>query len=418
MKNFQIVFTQIKESAIAAFYTMYLNKVRTLLSTLGITIGIFCIIAVLAVVESFETSLHQSVESLGNDVIFVEKWPWTFGPGYKWWKYMNRPNASLDEMKTISQKASLADAEMLTIDIGTKTLKNGSNSATGIDVQGVTHDYYLVRNFNIVNGRYFTENESDNGNNVCLIGYNLAESLFPNINAIDKTVKISGINFTIIGIFEKEGESLIGNSLDNVTIIPVNATARFVRINSDMANSKIHVKAGQAGLAALEQEVYGIMRNKRKLKPGQEENFALNKTTLITQQLDQTFATVNIAGWIIGIFAMLVGGFGIANIMFVSVKERTNQIGIQKSLGAKNYFILIEFLIEAIILCLLGCAMGLLLVWGIIAILGSAFDFVFYLSFKNIVIGVCTSILIGVISGFLPALSASRLNPVDAIRSK
>ncbi len=418
MKNFQIVFTQIKESAIAAFYTMYLNKVRTLLSTLGITIGIFCIIAVLAVVESFETSLHQSVESLGNDVIFVEKWPWTFGPGYKWWKYMNRPNASLDEMKTISQKASLADAEMLTIDIGTKTLKNGSNSATGIDVQGVTHDYYLVRNFNIVNGRYFTENESDNGNNVCLIGYNLAESLFPNINAIDKTVKISGINFTIIGIFEKEGESLIGNSLDNVTIIPVNAAARFVRINSDMANSKIHVKAGQAGLAGLEQEVYGIMRNKRKLKPGQEENFALNKTTLITQQLDQTFATVNIAGWIIGIFAMLVGGFGIANIMFVSVKERTNQIGIQKSLGAKNYFILIEFLIEAIILCLLGCAMGLLLVWGIIAILGSAFDFVFYLSFKNIVIGVCTSILIGVISGFLPALSASRLNPVDAIRSK
>jgi putative ABC transport system permease protein len=418
MKNFQIVFTQIKESAIAAFYTMYLNKVRTLLSTLGITIGIFCIIAVLAVVESFETSLHQSVESLGNDVIFVEKWPWTFGPGYKWWKYMNRPNASLDEMKTISQKASLAEAEMLTIDIGTKTLKNGSNSATGIDVQGVTHDYYLVRNFNIVNGRYFTENESDNGNNVCLIGYNLAESLFPNINAIDKTVKISGINFTIIGIFEKEGESLIGNSLDNVTIIPVNAAARFVRINSDMANSKIHVKAGQAGLVALEQEVYGIMRNKRKLKPGQEENFALNKTTLITQQLDQTFATVNIAGWIIGIFAMLVGGFGIANIMFVSVKERTNQIGIQKSLGAKNYFILIEFLIEAIILCLLGCAMGLLLVWSIIAILGSAFDFVFYLSLKNIVIGVCTSIVIGVISGFLPALSASRLNPVDAIRSK
>jgi putative ABC transport system permease protein len=160
------------------------------------------------------------------------------------------------------------------------------------------------------------------------------------------------------------------------------------------------------------------MRSKRKLKPGQEENFALNKTTLITQQLDQTFSIVNIAGWIIGLFAMLVGGFGIANIMFVSVKERTNEIGIQKSLGAKNYFILIEFLIEAIILCLLGCVLGLILVWSIVLVLGSIFDFVFYLSLKNIFIGVFTSICIGVISGFLPALSASKLNPVDAIRSK
>lgn len=418
MKNFQIIFTQIKESAIAAFYTMYLNKVRTLLSTLGITIGIFCIIAVLAVVESFETSLHQSVESLGNDVVFVEKWPWTFGPDYKWWKFINRPNASIDELKTISEKSQLSAGQMLTINIGGKTLKNGNNSASGIDIQGVTHDYYLVRNFDIASGRYFTENESENGSNVCLIGTNIAQSLFPNINPIDKNIKISGINFTVIGVFGKEGESLIGNSLDNMAILPVNAAARFVRINSDMANSRIHVKAGASGIPALEQELNGIMRSKRKLKPGQEENFALNKTTLITQQLDQTFATVNVAGWIIGLFAMLVGGFGIANIMFVSVKERTNQIGIQKSLGAKNYFILIEFLIEAVILCLLGCATGLLLVWGIVTLLGSIFDFVFYLSLKNIVVGVITSIFIGVISGFLPALSASRLNPVDAIRSK
>jgi putative ABC transport system permease protein len=172
------------------------------------------------------------------------------------------------------------------------------------------------------------------------------------------------------------------------------------------------------GIPALEQELNGIMRSKRKLKPGQEENFALNKITLITQQLDKTFVTVNIAGWIIGLFAMLVGGFGIANIMFVSVKERTNQIGIQKSLGAKNYFILIEFLIEAVILCLLGCAIGLLLVWGIILTLGAVFQVVFFLSFKNIIIGLLTSICIGIVSGFLPALSASKLNPVDAIRSK
>lgn len=418
MKNFQIIFTQIKESAISALHTMYVNKVRTLLSTLGITIGIFCIIAVLAVVESFENNLHQSVESLGNDVIFIEKMPWTFGPGYKWWKYISRPNASIDELEAIEQKSDLSAAQMLTISISGKTIKNGSNSATGIDIQGVTHDFYLVRNFNLYQGRYFTENESENGNLTCIIGYNLAETLFPNTNPINKSIKISGIKFNVIGVFAKEGESLIGNSLDNVTIIPVNAAAKFVRINSDDAQSKIHVKAGLAGVPALEQELNGIMRSKRKLRPGQEENFALNKITLITQQLDKTFVTVNIAGWIIGLFAMLVGGFGIANIMFVSVKERTNQIGIQKSLGAKNYFILIEFLIEAVILCLLGCAIGLLLVWGIIAILGAAFDVTFFLSIKNVVIGVITSICIGVISGFLPALSASKLNPVDAIRSK
>jgi len=418
MKNIRIVLTQLKESAMAAFYSMYLNKVRTMLSTLGITIGIFCIIAVLAVVESFESNLHSSVESLGNDVVFVEKWPWTFGPGYKWWKYMNRPNASIEEMKTIGQKSELAEAQMLTISINGRTLKAGNNSASGIDIQGVTHDYYLVRNFNLVEGRYFTENESVNGNLCCIIGYNLSQILFPTISPINKSIKVSGIKFNVIGVFAKEGESLIGNSLDNVTLIPVNAAAKYVRINSDDASSKIHVKANELGVSALEQEVNGIMRSKRKLKPGQDGNFALNKTTLITQQLDQTFAVVNMAGWIIGLFAMLVGGFGIANIMFVSVKERTNQIGIQKSLGAKNYFILIEFLTEAVILCLLGCAFGLLLVWLIITGLGSAFDYVFYLSFKNIFVGVITSICIGIISGFLPALSASKLNPVDAIRSK
>jgi putative ABC transport system permease protein len=331
---------------------------------------------------------------------------------------MNRPNASIDEMKIIEQKSDLSQAQMLTISISGKTLKSGSNSATGIDIQGVTHDYNEVRNFNLVEGRYFTENESANGNLVCVIGFNLSQTLFPSVSPINKSIKVSGIKFNVIGVFAKEGESLLGNSQDNLTIIPVNAAAKFVRINSDDANSRIHVKAGEGGVEALEQELNGIMRNKRKLKPGQEENFALNKTTLITQQLDQTFAVVNMAGWIIGLFAMLVGGFGIANIMFVSVKERTNQIGIQKSLGAKNYFILIEFLIEAIILCLLGCAIGLFLVWSIVMVLGSVFDFVFYLSVKNIFIGVFTSICIGVVSGFLPALSASKLNPVDAIRSK
>lgn len=419
MNKSKIVFIQIKESIIAAIDALRLNKVRALLSTLGITIGIFCIIAVLSVVESFQISLEKSIESLGKDVVFVEKWPWSFSSDYKWWKYMNRPNTTLNELKNINEKTSLSDAQMLTINLSNRTIKSNENSASGIDVIGVTHDYYLVRSFDINKGRYFTENETGNAVNVCLIGNTLSETFFPNVYPIEREIKISGRGFKIVGVFKKEGESMIGNSLDNVVIIPVQTAAEYVRVNSDYADSRIHVKARDGvAIETLQEEINGIMRSQRKLRPGEVENFALNKTTLISEPIKDTFKTVNIAGWIIGVFAMLVGGFGIANIMFVSVKERTNQIGIQKSLGAKNYFILIEFLVEAIILCIIGCVFGLLLVWMLIWILSSSFDFQFFLSAKNIFTGIVVSVVLGVVAGIIPAWQASTLNPVDAIRSK
>lgn len=419
MNKSKIVFIQIKESIIAAIDALRLNKVRALLSTLGITIGIFCIIAVLSVVESFQISLEKSVESLGKDVVFVEKWPWSFSSDYKWWKYMNRPNTTLNELKNINEKTTLSDAQMLTINLSDRTIKSNENSASGIDVIGVTHDYYLVRSFDINKGRYFTENETGNAVNVCLIGNTLSETFFPNVYPIEREIKISGRGFKIVGVFKKEGESMIGNSLDNVVIIPLQTAAKYVRVNSDYAESRIHVKARDGvAIETLQEEINGIMRSQRKLRPGEVEDFALNKTTLISEPIKDTFKTVNIAGWIIGVFAMLVGGFGIANIMFVSVKERTNQIGIQKSLGAKNYFILIEFLVEAIILCIIGCVFGLVLVWLLIWILSSSFEFQFFLSAKNIFTGIVVSVVIGVVAGIIPAWQASTLNPVDAIRSK
>lgn len=419
MHEFNIVLTQLKESSNAALSALWRNKVRTLLSTLGISIGIFCIIAVLSVVQSFQVSLEESVESLGKDVVFIEKWPWEFSGPYRWWKYMNRPNPTLSELRTVQQRSEMADAGMLTIALSNRTLKYETNTASGIEVQGVTFDFYQVRNFDLQKGRYFTESEVDKGENVVLLGSNLAETLFPNIGATDRILKITGNPFRVIGIFKKEGESLIGNSLDNVAVIPVQSAAKYIRINSDFVNSRIHMKAKpMAGVDLLQEELNGIMRAQRKLRPGEEADFALNKTTLISKPIKETFETVNVAGWVIGLFAMLVGGFGIANIMFVSVKERTNEIGIQKSLGAKNYFILIEFLVEAVILCLFGCFIGLMLVLGIIAILNSSFDFRFFLSFGNIMTGILTSIFLGILAGIIPALMASRLNPVDAIRSK
>jgi putative ABC transport system permease protein len=223
----------------------------------------------------------------------------------------------------------------------------------------------------------------------------------------------------VVGIVEKEGESLMGNSLDNVLLIPAKTLSNYVRIDSDRANAQIQVKAAPGvPLEQLEEELRGIMRAQRKLKPGEEENFALNKTTLIAEPLKDLFSVITFAGWIIGGFAMLVGGFGIANIMFVSVKERTNQIGIQKSLGAKNYFILIEFLVEAIVLCITGGCIGIACVGAITYAVSALIDFDMMLTAANIFTGIIVSVCIGIISGFIPAWQAARLDPVDAIRAK
>jgi putative ABC transport system permease protein len=414
-----IVLQQVVESAVFAMHALRSNRVRTFLSTLGITIGIFCIIMVLTIVESLERNLHESVESLGKDVTFIQKWPWSFTSDYKWWKYMNRPNPTLSELKRIEAESEYSQAQALTIDVPTRTLKYGSNTAEQVGGMAVSHNYKDVRSFEIMGGRYFTDNESANGANVVLIGAGIAENLFPNLNPVDRELSLSGNKFRVVGVFKKEGESIIGNSLDNVFIIPVRAATKYIRINSKHVNSTLLVKAkNNVPVNMMEEELRGIMRSAHKLRPGQEEDFALNKTTLISEPLKETFKIVSFAGWIIGGFAMLVGGFGIANIMFVSVKERTGQIGIQKSLGAKNYFILIEFLVEAIILCLVGGAIGILFVWGITEVVKATMDINVFLSAGNILTGLFVSIFIGLLSGFIPAFSASRLDPVEAIRAK
>jgi putative ABC transport system permease protein len=419
IKQFTVTLNQVLESSGFALEALRGNKLRTLLSTLGITIGIFCIIMVLALVNSLERNVQQSVESLGKDVVFIDKWPWTFGSDYKWWKYMNRPTPQLSELKTIDEKALLADASALVVTLGNVTIKHESNSASGISLLGVSHHFDRIRDFNLSAGRYFTEGESKNGNSVCVIGDAIAQTLFPNSSAIDQSVKIKGAKYRVVGVIEKEGESLLGNSMDNNAMVPALNLASYVRLNSDRSNIQIQVKAKPTvTIEMLEEELRGIMRAQRRLRPGEEEDFALNKTTLIAEPVKQVFGVVTFAGWIIGGFAMLVGGFGIANIMFVSVKERTNQIGIQKSLGAKNYFILIEFLVEAIVLCLFGGAIGITLVWLLTLLVSSAIDFDIYLSIQNIFTGVMVSVVIGLISGFLPAYAASRLDPVVAIRAK
>jgi putative ABC transport system permease protein len=412
-----IFFRLLKESILFALHALVVNKLRTFLSLLGITIGIFAIISVFTVVDSLERNLRSSVASLGSDVIFIQKWPWTFGPDYPWWKYMNRPVPDYTELEMVLKKCN--GAQYAAFDISTSaTIQYKSTSVERVDVVCASHQYDKVKSFEIGEGRYFSEIESSAGRPVVIIGDAIARALFPHENAIGKTVKIRGAKATVVGVFKKEGESILGGSSDTQVLIPVNYARALVDIRSDNLNPQIRVKA-KPGVsnADLIDELQGTMRGIHKLKPIAEDDFALNQTSLISKQFDSLFDIIGVAGWIIGGFSILVGGFGIANIMFVSVKERTSLIGIQKSLGAKNYFILLQFLVEAIVLSLIGGLIGLLIIYLGTLLIGDSFGMEISLTKSNIILGVTISILIGVISGFVPAYSASQLDPVEAIRA-
>lgn len=412
-----IFFGLFKESVFFAINALVVNKLRTFLSLLGITIGIFAIITVFTVVDSLEQNLRKSVQSLGDDVVFIEKWPWAFDGDYPWWKYMNRPLPEYNELDEIMQQCNGAQSAAFLIS-SQITIKHKSNSIENVTIICASHQYEKVKNFEIADGRYFTEIESSSGRPVAVIGDVLAKALFPNQSPLGQTIKLNGAKATVIGVFKKEGESILGGSPDTQVLVPVNYARSLIDIHNENLDPQIMVRA-KPGISndELIAELTGLMRSMHKLKPLVEDNFSLNQTSLISKEFDSLFEIVGIAGWIIGGFSILVGGFGIANIMFVSVKERTNIIGIQKSLGAKNYFILLQFLFESVFLSLIGGIIGLLIVFTITQLAGDSIGMEISLSKSNIILGFTISILIGVVSGFVPAYSASQLDPVEAIRA-
>ncbi len=406
-----------RESILFAINALVVNKLRTFLSLLGITIGIFAIITVFTIVDSLEQNLRKSVQSLGDDVVFVQKWPWTFGPDYPWWKYMNRPVPDYTELDDILRKCDGAESAAFVINANI-TVKYKSSSIENVSIICASHQYDRVKNFEIEEGRYFTEIESSAGRPVAIIGDVIAKALFPYHSPIGQMIKVNGSKVMVIGVFKKEGESILGGSSDTQVLVPIQYARSLIDIRSDNLDPEIMVRA-KKGISNddLIDELTGLMRSIRKLHPKADDNFALNQTSLISNQFDSLFNMVGIAGWIIGGFSILVGGFGIANIMFVSVKERTNIIGIQKSLGAKNYFILLQFIFESVFLSLLGGIFGLLIVYVITLTAGDTFGMEISLSRSNIILGFTISILIGLVSGFVPAYGASQLDPVEAIRA-
>lgn len=411
-----IFFRLIRESFEFAIQAIIVNKLRTALTLLGITIGIFSVISVFTVVDSLEKKIQNSVKDLGSDVVYIQKWPWDFSMDYPWWKYLDRPVTKTSEAEEIIKRSSLADAVTFMMSTN-KTIQYDGTTLDNIGVMGIMHDFDKTWAFSIDQGRYFSQTELQSGRNVAIIGQTIVDELFKTINPIGKTIRIWGSKIEVIGIFKKKGEDSFGESTDNIVVLPALFVSNYEIIDSEPMNPMIVVKAKEGVTNEdLRQELRGLLRSLRKVKPYQEDNFAINEPNMINKGFEQLFAILSIAGWFIGIFSLIVGGFGIANIMFVSVVERTNQIGIQKALGAKRFFILSQFLIEAVFLSLIGGAFGLFLIF-----LGTMFstyvlDFSLDLYLSNILLGLFVSFVIGVISGIIPAYKASILDPVEAIR--
>ncbi|MFV7235453.1 ABC transporter permease [Flavobacterium sp. ZB4R12] len=407
----------LKESFGFAMNALRNNKLRTLLSLLGVTIGIFSIIAVLAAVDSLDRKITKDLSSLDKNTIYLMKF--SFGPSdIPQWKREQFPNVKYDEYAYM--KGVMTNTAQMGYQIFTRreSIKYDSKTVSDVNIVPVSHEFIDIQGLEFDKGRFYNESEANSGSTVVVLGNEIAKSLFDASEPLGKNVRLYGKRFTVIGVLKKQGAGLFGDSDDTSAFIPVN----FVRQlygdnNTSLTNVIVFKPESGIDMEAYKSEISQKLRSYRGLKAGEIDNFFINVFSGFTDFIDGILGQMNVVGWIISGFSLLVGGFGIANIMFVSVKERTNLIGIQKSLGAKNRFILFQFLFEAIILSVIGGIIGLLLVWIISVVLTKVLDFEFVLGMGNILLGTGLAALIGLISGILPAIAASKLDPVEAIRT-
>lgn len=403
-----------------ALQELWKNKLRTFLSLFGVTIGIFCIISVLATVGSLERNIQNEIQSLGSNTIYVDKWDYSAGggPDYPWWKFVNRPVPKYAELRQIKERTAGAKYVAFKIDV-TGNVDYGNNSLSGVQLYGISEQFNTIQPFDIQYGRYITDAEFSQGTNVLVIGFEVAEKLFgsPEV-APGKLVTVKGKKMMVTGVIKKQGKQMIGgwNFDQNVVL-----TYRYARnlMDERRADPLIMVQ-GQDGQSskALKDELTGTMRAIRKLTPTKEDNFSLNDVNDFSDAISAIFVNLNIGGWAIAALSLIVGMFGVANIMFVSVRERTSQIGLKKAIGAKRRIILTEFLLESAFLCIIGGLIGLILVFLLTQVLTQALNFPVYISTTNLVLAIGICIFVGVVAGYIPARQAARMDPVEAIRSK
>ncbi|MEZ4839711.1 ABC transporter permease [Flavobacterium sp.] len=408
----------LKESFNFAMNALRNNKLRTFLSLLGVTIGIFSIIAVLAAVDSLDKKIQGDLVDLDKNTVYLLRFP--FGPSdVPSWKREQFPDVTYEEFDYLRRSLNGVDKIAFNLFTRNENIKFEDRTVSSVRVTPTTNEFEGIDGIKIDHGRFFNEAESNSGTGVIILGFEVCNGLFDSPEqAIGKKIRLYGQRFTVIGVTQKQGFSTFGDSRDNAVFIPMNFIRRLYGENSSMLTPAILIKPEKGiDMEGFKGEITQKLRNFRGLKSSDIDNFFINVLSGFTDMIDDIMGQMNIVGWIISGFSLLVGGFGIANIMFVSVKERTNLIGIQKSLGAKNKFILFQFLFEAVILSVIGGVIGLVMVWLIAMVLSKVLDFEFVLSIANMMIGAGLAGVIGLISGIIPAITASKLDPVEAIRS-
>ncbi len=404
-----------------AIQELKVNKLRTFLSLFGITIGIFCIIGVLATIDSLNKEINKELNSIGANTVWVDKFDFTqMGPDFPWWKYVKRPNMRYKEMQFL--KENLKQAKHVALFLGNAV--NADYEGTTLQntfLFGVSEDFAQIQGLKIISGRYLTEADFIRGTPVCIIGYKNAEDIFGSAQyAVGKAISVNGHKLLIVGLIEKQGTSVIdvGFQYDQ-SIITSNTFFSSMFEEDKVGRNFIMIEPNEGVTTkALSDEIRGYMRQIRRLSPNDEDNFALNEVNYLSKLFDPLFSTLNIAGWAIAGLSLVVGAFGVANIMFVTVRERTSQIGLKKAIGARKKTILTEFLLESAFLCIIGGMIGLFLVWLLSVILSSFLPFSILIAPRiiSLALGIC--IFIGILAGIIPASQAAKMDPVVAIRTK
>jgi len=393
------------------------NKLRTALSLTGVAFGIFCIIGVLATVTSLETNIQNEIKSLGTNTIYIDKWDYSGGPDKPMWKFRARPVMKYEDVALIKVRSQLLD-NITYLVRAADNITYGDNTIQNASVYGIIEQQAAIQPINFEAGRYISDAEFNSGSAVGLIGYDNAEKLYGEADrALGKQFEIKGKHVTIVGIIKKEGKDFIGWDYDNCIMIPYKFCDQFIDIQN---SNPVIIAKGKEGVtpAALMDELEGIMRQVRRLSPTQEDNFTLNSVEAFSKAVTGLFGTVDFVGALIGVVSLIVGMFGIANIMFVTVKERTAVIGLKKAIGAKQRSILFEFLLEAALLCLAGGAFGLVFVYILALVLTNLANFPVFISLPLLAVTVVICIVTGILAGIFPASRAARMDPVVAIRSK
>jgi putative ABC transport system permease protein len=394
------------------------NKLRTLLSLSGVAFGIFCIISVLTTIGSLEEAIQKDIKTLGSNTVYIDKWEYKGGPDFPWWKYINRPTPTFDEIALIRQKVPAVQHAAFESEL-VDNVEFENSLISNVRYYGVSQEFFDIQTVDLFMGRSLQQRDFDQASNSILIGNTVATELFGKPeNALDKQVKLKGGNIgVVVGIVKKQGKSIMEMwQFDDGIILPSNSLTRMIPEKS--ANPKIIVQGrADVPMEMLLDELEGAMRSLRKLKPSQENNFSLNDIDSFSKFISELSSNVNKGGWAIAALSLVVGMFGVANIMFVTVKERTSQIGLKKALGAKRSTILTEFLLESAFLCILGGLIGLLLVFILTVIFSSMMGFQIFISpdIMALAVGIC--IVVGVVAGIIPASIAARMDPVVAIRS-